>query len=486
MNTFFFRHKYLILLSIITLLSGFLRFYNFDNSWQLGADQARDVLVAREALRLHTLPLIGPFSASGPFVFGPYWYWFYMIPIGIFSSFLLAPWILQSLLYTFMVIPMYFIGKKLENEKLGLLAAFFTAISQAEISLSINLVQSSLVGIISVGVFYFFINYIMTKGWKSLIAFSLLVGIAINTHFEAVPLMWLLPLAVIFGEKKLSHILILVISFLFPFIPLLIFDFHAHFYEASHIVHYLLARQSTTAMPKTWYRALVVSWPNRWGNAIGGYPIVGGILMVLFVLVSIYSYGKKLISKEIFALTCNLVLILITLRYFLGVIYINFIAFAFPLLLILTAWICYRIFCVNKYVGVLVFVGLVVTSVFGLKDSILKIQNGTVDTTRVLEKALVQKFPGKSFSIYDNGGNNKAVSLSLSLVLSVEGKSSNNGVKIGVAKVGAPINRLPISDFLGERLYDLGDISFQQLDKEGFVPVTQSSVYQSVENWYKE
>src|SRR6185312_6809071 len=104
----------LLLLSIIGL-SIFLTFINYSNRWGLAADQARDVLVVHHALALHTLPLIGPYSASGPFVFGPFWYWIFMIPIGLFPQILLAPWIFQSILYVGIIPLFYLIGRKLQN-----------------------------------------------------------------------------------------------------------------------------------------------------------------------------------------------------------------------------------------------------------------------------------------------------------------------------------------------------------------------------------
>ena len=46
-------------------LAGLLRFYNYDVRWALAHDQARDALVAREALRQHKIPVLGPFLKQG-------------------------------------------------------------------------------------------------------------------------------------------------------------------------------------------------------------------------------------------------------------------------------------------------------------------------------------------------------------------------------------------------------------------------------------
>lgn len=71
-------------------------------------------------------------------------------------------------------------------------------------------------------------------------------------------------------------------------------------------------------------------------------------------------------------------------------------------------------------------------------------------------------------------------------MLDVDGKTDDNGFKIGVGYVGASIYRqVVVEGPLGLRLYDLRGASDNQLKKEDFSPVTASKIYQSTEQWYQ-
>ena len=202
----FLKNRIIFLLFFIILLGIFLRFVNFENRFGIAADQARDILIVRQALTQHTLPLIGPFSAAGSFVFGPFWYWIFMIPIALFPNSLLAPWVFQSLLYVLIIPIMFLTGKKIFDERFGILLAFFTAISTKEITLSTNLIISALVGFLAFVIFYLFVKFLKDKKPIYLYTTSFLISLCINTHFEAIPIIVLLPVALFWSRQKVKDI----------------------------------------------------------------------------------------------------------------------------------------------------------------------------------------------------------------------------------------------------------------------------------------
>src|SRR4051812_11368220 len=85
------KYSFHILASLIFSLAIFLRFYHIDSRWGLGNDSARDIAIAIQALKHSELPIIGPFSSAGPFVFGPVYYWLLMFSNIIFPFTFLAP-----------------------------------------------------------------------------------------------------------------------------------------------------------------------------------------------------------------------------------------------------------------------------------------------------------------------------------------------------------------------------------------------------------
>src|SRR4030042_6926185 len=99
-------------LALILLLAILLRFYRFPDRWFIFADMARDILVGREALRLHQLPLVGSFSSAGPFVFGPLFYWLISFSYLPSTNILILPWITMGIISIAFVWVMGQAGKK--------------------------------------------------------------------------------------------------------------------------------------------------------------------------------------------------------------------------------------------------------------------------------------------------------------------------------------------------------------------------------------
>lgn len=486
-----YKYRQIILLSCIFFIAIFLRFYNYTNRWDLASDQARDILIVREALVHHALPLIGPFSASGPFVFGPYWYWVFMIPISIFNSSLLAPWIFQTILYSLAVILMFIIGKKLINSSFGYLLAFLTAISPSEITVSSNLIFSALVGLIAFVILYCFTEHIRKKQLPSLIFLSFLISIAINTHFEAIPLVVLIPISFIYGQRKISHALAAFVSFLIPFLPLIIFDFHSRFYESSHIFHFHNSssiQPSPLSLVKQWVNFLGIFYPSVWGHTFGGLSIFGYLFILGLGIVLINPKLRKQIPHHIKIITLSFILVLFFLCFYGGEVYETFLAFTFPFILLISTWLCYLVFRYNRYLGTGILIILTALNLFVNMQTILTASNSTADIANFWKKELTKQKPTKKYSVYMYTESNKNESLSLSLFLDYAGKiDEHNGSKIGVASFGAPIGHTVLIDApVGLRIYDLGQTSNRELLHEGFIPVNPNDVYQSVEGWYKK
>lgn len=489
-------NKYFLILSALVLLAIFLRFYDYNNRWGLAADQARDILVSRVALKLHKLPLIGPFSASGPFVFGPYWYWLLLVPVGLFNTSFLAPWIFLTLLNVVAVFIMFLIGKKLMSTPFGLLLSLLAAVSPEEVQLSTNLIMSAFVGFLSVGIFYFFICYIKDRRLIHIACMALLCGIAINTHFEAVPLIALLPIAIIFGKKKWSHIGTLIGLFLIPFLPLVIFNFQSHSYELSHIFltntpqqHMSLAR-TLLEIAKREIVFITHTLPILWERLIVGLriPLIGYVMPICFLLSVYLMHRKRLLHKEIVILLILAASILVIVGYYKGVFFQNFFAFSYPLLFICTGLICYTLYRYNKYIGSITVGLLLVASLYADGKTIAQATNNDAIAGHALENTLIRLYPQEKFVLYNYTSLNKDKGLTLSLFLDVDNKIGRKGIKIGMAYFGAPINDTVLFDdheSTGLQLYNLQGSSYAKLKQEGFIPYDASRVYASVEQWYK-
>lgn len=486
---FIIKHWFLILALLILAIATFLRFYNFENRWGLAYDQARDVIVAREALKMHKLPLIGPFASAGQFVYGPQWYWILMFMIEIFPNAVLTPWIIQTALYVAVVLLMIFIGKEIQGKFFGILVGLLIAVSPMQISYATNLISPSMVSIFSILSVYFFVKFI--KKQKNLDGFlmALSIATAVNIHFQAIGLLVLIPISFIFGTHSIKKALILLIGAIIPFTPLIIFDFSTNFFESRNWLDYYLYGQYRMYVPNRWLTYLGVYWPDVWAKIVGGNKILGYGAIFFLSLFSFYLVFKKKITKSVLSIIISFLCMVTLLRYYRGERVDSYIVFLHPFVLILTSWVIYTFFKINRAIGLTLFLLLFFSSI---QFSMIGIQNATNHSSAKAQHwkdILTHTYPGQKFAVYDYKYSGVSNSFSLVMFLEADGKLDDNGYKIGF---GNPPGSYSIfhPEILGNKtgyvLKDLNSSSSTQLDKEQWAFINPSMIYHSTVEWYKK
>jgi len=480
-----------IALVFILILSLFLRFINYFNRWGLAYDQARDIIVASYALGNHLIPLIGPFSASGPFVFGPYMYWIYMFFISLQQSNIILPWIFQTAISSFMPVIMFLAGKEMLNKKFGLLIAFFTAISTAQIAQATNLTYSTFVGFISMFVFLFAIKAIKYSKDRYFFFTALFVGFAINIHFQAIGLLFILPLILIFSRFSTRRILLIFIGFTVTFIPLIIFDFISNHYESSHLIKYFLSRGNEFSLPKRWLTYIGVFWPKMFSHVIGGHPLMGYILGFFLLCVAVYSFLNKKFSKLIFFVLSFFAANIIILRYFKGGIYDAFLVYMHPFILILTAYIVFLLKRKNIVLAIVLFTLIFIVTINKDIYEIKYATNGTAIRATAYMNDLENNYPQEKFSLFDYGFRNASISYPTVMYLMKNGLTDSVGRKIGFADAtdsakfkehDAPLIKGKASS--SPVMLDLNEYSDRELDEMGWFSINPDTAYNSVERWF--
>lgn len=482
----------LYILIVIILTSFFLRFVNYSNRWGLAYDQARDTIVSHQILIEKSIPVSGPFSASGPFVFGPIWYWFHSFITLLNPNEVMWLWYVQTSISAIMPIVLFFAGKKLINAKFGLLLALLFAISTAQIAQATNLTYSTFAGFVSVFMLLFLVYSIKTK--RSLYVFltAFCMGLAINIHFQAVGFFLMLPILIVFNAKNLKNIALIIVGFLIPFLPLLIFDFTSNHYQSSNILEYLFNRGSNAALPKRWLTYIGEFWPNAYSHIIGGYWPMGIILPVIIFVTTLVLLIKKKIEAAVFLVLLFFSLNFVVLRYFKGNIYDAFLVFLHPSIILITAWVIYKIIRWKLVFGLLI---LIVTVAFTLVKNYEEISNATnftaVNSINTMNH-LTKKFPEEKFAMYDYEFKNSSRSYPTVMYMMKNNLLSDSGRKIGFvrATISAEleIHESPVvMGKLNENiLLDLSSFSKEDLLEKGWIFINPSGVYDSVINWYKE
>lgn len=484
-------HWFIIVILIILSLATFLRFYNFENRWGLSYDQARDVLVAREALKTHRLPLIGPFASAGQFVYGPQWFWILMLMTAIYPGSVFTPWLIQIFLYILMVLLMVKIGKELGGKIFAIVVGFFTAVSPAQITQATNLTSPSMVSIFAMVTVYFFIKYI--KNSKPMQAFLLgfFIAMAVNTHFQAIGLFVLVPISLLLSKRTKQNVMSLLLGLFIPFIPLIIFDLKTNFFESKNMLTYYLHDQykvSFDVLGRRWLTYASVFWPNAWAHVIGGNGILGYGIIFVVVITTFYNFFKKAILKEWTGIILSLLITGILLRYTRAPLFDSYLVFLHPFILLLSTFAIVSLYKKKKFAGVLFFFLIISGSVQKDVKEIKGATNYTASRASHWKDLLVHTYPGQKFAMYDYkyGG----YSFPLILFLEVNNKLSDKGYKIGF---GSPkeenykrFHPEIRENKAGFTLRDLNSSSSAELQKEGWAFVDPSIIYHSTVEWYKK
>lgn len=484
--------KEFVTLLLITFASIFLRFVNYGNRWGLAYDQARDVIVSHQILVEMEIPVSGPFSASGPFVFGPFWYWFHSLLTLINPSSVMWLWIIQTSISSFMPVVMFFIGRKILNNKFGLLLAFLTAISTAQIAQATNLTYSTFVGFISVFVLLTLTLFLSTKKTIYVFLMSFLMGLAINIHFQAVGYFLFLPIILILNIKSFKNIAFIILGFSIPFIPLIIFDFISNHYQSSNILKYLLDGGSTLALPKRWLTYISVYWPNVYSHIIGGYWPIGILMATVSSIVLVFSIWKRKIEKTIIIVLIFFLLNFVVLRYFKGNIYDSFLVFLHPYILLITAWVVYKVVIWKKTIG-FILLSIIIISTFAKNyEEIVNATNYTSKNSIAIMNNLENEFPGERFAAYDYQYKNSSRSVPVVMYLFKNNLISDEGRKIGfvTATISAELEIHNAPLVLGNLneiiVLDLSKYSKKELEGRSWVFINPSGIYESVIHWYEK
>ena len=176
------KKKNLLLLFAAFTIAVAIRFIWFPNNVYFGYDQARDAIVSQGIYKNVDLKIVGPSAGKEGLYHGPA-YWYLIGPVYLLSggnpSFVLA---FISLLNAVGVFLIYFLGKRLFDEKIGLIASFFYAISFSQTQYALYFANPS-PAVLSIMIFYL--------GWAFLLFgknkwswFLIGLGLGLSIQFE--------------------------------------------------------------------------------------------------------------------------------------------------------------------------------------------------------------------------------------------------------------------------------------------------------------
>ncbi len=484
--------KHSLILGLIFALAFFLRFYRIGERFSIFGDIGRDVLVAREAVKLGLShwPLVGSFSSAGPFVFGPIFYW--LISLSYLPNFnwLIMPWLLTATVSWLFVWVMYLVGQKFGGQKLGYLTAALAAVSPAQISRATALNQHTFIAIISALTLLSFISYLKKPRLRTLFLMGLAIGFGLSFHYQAVNLFFF-PLLLIFLNfnflKIFKKAAVLIFGLLLPSLPLIFWDSQQNWANYRNLLDYFLIGQYRVYVPNRWLTYLFSFWPNFWASLIGNLPILSVILMVSGLIFIMKDLLTHRLSKLMFKLILVFGLQFLLLRYHHGERFEGYLIYLQPIILLFSAWILLKLKANFPQPTFMLLILILVSSLKANFYHFLEVKS-PIPALRTAILTLKTQFPQQSFSLYDYRGESSNQAFGLSLLLDTEGlidknKGINLGTCISVCPKGLPV--ITQTD-LSLKIINLSQLPKNQLVKPEWTPINPIDVYEDVALWWQK
>lgn len=491
---------YKIIIFLILLFSFIIRFYNFPNRWGLGGDNARDALIALEAIKRHELPLIGSFSSAGPFVFGPLFYWFIMLSYLIFPFLISAPWFMTVITGVITVAIFIYIGQLIGEKRLSIILGILACTSPQLVIRSLILGQHTFVSTFSALLILFFI--LLWKKKKMIYAFLMGVslGVALSMHYQALNLIIFFPIIffvlTLKFKKRILAFLLMVLGFIIPSFPLIYWDYFQNFANLRNILDYFLIGQYRLYVPNSWILYVMNYFPDYWSFVVGRF--IPAALLLIFLSGSFFIYHsfiKRNISKPLFVLGLIFLIFFIVGRFYKGERSEGYLLYLLPFILLFTSWVIEQIYVLSikgikqgmfKLASILILIVLVVFNLITVFNLIFNQSPVKYINERI--NAVSEKFPESKFKLYDYKYLSYSESMAVSILMDDKKLTNENGIPIGIGCMweGCPRFDYPIiGRVFNNSIYDLRGVEIQKNEKL-WIGVNKADVYDELIGWSKK
>lgn len=486
------------LLIVIFGVALFTRFYHADLRYSFDEDSTRDALVAIEGAKTVQFPLTGPFSSIGAFTFGP-WHYYQLILFTMILQTAYAPWIYMGILSVLFIALLYFIGRLMEDETLGIILAIVAVLSPPQITSGMSVSNPNMIpfySAISILIFLLIVKKNKPHPWGLLLGLSL--GIGMNIHYQMMGIL-ILP-ALLLVTKRWKHVLWTGLGIAITFIPLLMFDLTNHWYTVRGMYIYYRFGKDMIYVPNRWLFYLRDFWPLLWSNTLGIRPLPGAVIMCLAAVAVFWRYLQKKFTSLHIMLAIAFLFNIILLRFYWGVRSFAYCQYLHPFIFFFSGYLVYALSKIKYmkipvYLGLAAFVGFLAYSNMPLFEDH---QNNK--EMRREEQMILQNFPNEKVTIYNCGLHYRIRAQAVSVLLYNDRKNDQAGRKIAFASVYCAYPKTnetgipPYIDIEGREtiypqligidMFDFSIASEAAILAEGWVPTTGTTLYSDVLRWW--
>lgn len=415
----------------IVLVAIFFRFYNMPGRYVFDFDPTRDALISIVGEEQLLFPPTGPKSGIANFTFGP-WYYYEIILFSVLTPFQYAPWILIGSMSVITVIVYFFIGKYLFSKYFGLLLAFIVAIAPSELGPVTGLSNPNFVPLHAALTVLFFILYLkkhISLFW--IFIWGLVIGIGINHHYQAVGLLILPLIAILYRRDRiLLSLLGLGFGIVVSFLPLILFNSFENWHTVRGFSEYLQTGRST--QPNRWLTFVLDFLPNFWSYVLGVPYVVGIGIGVYVFFVNVFAFIKKALPKTYVLLFLALVLNILFIRYATSSRENYYFLYLHPFIFILWAFTLWYSLG-NRYLRFVALIVAYIVLFLNLKEDIRRLPE-EIESRQIRNQVsiLERTYENSDLSIYRCGDRVGNVAQAMAFLLYHDNRLSNNGVAIGL------------------------------------------------------
>lgn len=288
----------LFFLFLILILGTALRFYRMNDLAVFLADQASDSQKVFDMIR-GKLTLLGPITSVGGFYNGPIVYYLMYPFYQLFKGNPIAGTVFQSF-FSLLTIPFIFLlGRKIKNEKVGLIASFLFAISPLMIDYSRAAFNAYPAIFFSTLIIYLFILVLEHYKKLTVLLLGIMIGWIVQMHYFSAVFLLLAIFYPILSKKDrqpYSYYFFLGFGFLIGIAPFLFFELRHQFLNVHLFFKYLVSKKAggTRSINNSLY-----IWPQVTGWILFGNQFIAGLIGFILIAVSTVLNALKKQAKNI-------------------------------------------------------------------------------------------------------------------------------------------------------------------------------------------
>jgi 4-amino-4-deoxy-L-arabinose transferase-like glycosyltransferase len=400
-----------ILISVIVLLSLFLRIYKIDQYLTFLGDEGRDVRIVRDLITKGNLVFIGPQTSVGNMYLGPLYYYLIAPSLALFGLSPIGPAVMNALIGSLVVFGVWFVGRQWFSSLAGLLGALLYALSPVAIIYSRSSWNPNPTPLFALICAYGMYLVWQNKEYKWLPWVGLSFAAALQMHYLALLLLpflgifWLLTLI---REKKnqiLKHKILIFTLFAFlifcaMMFPLVLFDLKHQGMNFNAFKTFFTNRETTVNLNPARSDRFIPVMVTMVTDLITARQKFFPELIGLLVLALSFYYVKFSKAKIplIYILTWILFSIL-GLAVYKQHVYIHYLGFMYPAMYLLLGFLISNLLLKNKFTKLIGAISLVFLLFVNVKYSPLKdTPNNQLKVTEHAVDLIIKESKGEPFN----------------------------------------------------------------------------------------